>query len=103
MFCSTKGVQDYYEAYDERDLLWTRRLDHVLKKKPGRRAPGSVGAHARPARRAQGSAGALRAPGAAGIPPRPPGPGGRPVEAHTGAGGPTHAACSRTVTRGAGF
>ena len=25
------GKHDYYEAYDERDLLWTRRMDHVLK------------------------------------------------------------------------
>ena len=25
------GKHDYYEAYDERDLLWTRRMDHVLR------------------------------------------------------------------------
>jgi hypothetical protein len=25
------GKHDFYEAYDERDLLWTRRMDHVLK------------------------------------------------------------------------
>jgi len=25
------GKHDYYVAFDERDLLWTRRMDHVLK------------------------------------------------------------------------
>ena len=25
------GKHDYYEAYDKRDLLWARRMDHVLR------------------------------------------------------------------------
>jgi hypothetical protein len=48
------GKHDYYVAFDERDLLWTRRMDHVLK------SLGGKGAH--PGTRLEGKAPTLARP-----------------------------------------